>query len=86
MIKTQVIYHEFIPHDLIVTLGGDDQLLLDFIVGSRSIEKARKYGISFRLLVGGTDHLGQRQPIQISITGPEYWITFWLLEYSPKYP
>jgi hypothetical protein len=85
MIK-QKIYHEFIPHELIVTLGGNDQLILDFIIGSRSLEKARKYGLTFQLLIGGTDHLGQKQPIQINVTGPEYWITLWLLEYQPKYP
>ncbi len=83
---TKIIYHEFIPHELIVTLGGDDQAILDFIIGTRSLEKAKKYGLTFKLLIGGTDVNGQRQPILINVIGSEYWITLWLLEYQPRYP
>lgn len=84
--SSQIIYRQSLPEDLIMTLMGDDQMIMDFLLGTRSLERAQKYGLTLQLLMGKNDPLTQTVDCSITISGQPYWITVWLIEYSPRYP
>lgn len=83
---SQMIYKESLPEDLIMTLMADDQMIMDFVLGTRSLERAEKYGLQLTLVLGQHDPLSQTVECTISVSGQPYWITVWLIEYSPRYP
>ncbi len=80
------IYLEYLPDDLIITLNMDPWMIMDFIIGSRLLEKAQKYGLTFNFAFLERDPLRQTVKCSIELVGNEYWKTVWLLEYHPQYP
>lgn len=75
-----------LPWDLIETLRSDDEAILEFLLGERQVEKARKYGLTLQLVIGAEDFNSGLCECSVIVKGPEYWRTFWLLEYQPKWP
>ena len=80
-----VIYKSNLPRDLIETIGGDDDALLDFVIGHWEVIDARAKGMEFQLLLGQEDSNSQMIECQVKLIGDDKRMTWWLLNYRAKW-
>ena len=79
------VYKGTLPRDLIESIGGELDALLDFVIGYWQVRDARAKGMNFELLLGQEDFHTQMVECTVRLIGQDKYTTFWLLNYQAKW-